>query len=271
MYAQALINSIDSCQSIPQSEATPSETTNPVVLGKRVRRDAPSNEGLAIEESSAEETALPAPQSDEQRPTKKRKTSTTTTTKKLAGSGQVPTAATAPTKHRNSFILYRCLVSKIKKWILEQDTGAGSGRSPKKQTAEHQCVFSKRAGIVYKSPCRDTDEGLLCRICSNCLMRGLFEHAAAQLKDDVRLLETQLRKAPNPLRAEFVPNRQRIDQAINWAVFAQIYDQSDLFRKHPELYVEGQMLTVEQIRAIWMGNEVDKQQQKFDAVKREFQ
>ncbi|KAG0093725.1 hypothetical protein BGZ92_002475 [Podila epicladia] len=230
-YTQALINSIYSCQPIPQSKTVPSMTINPVVLGKRVRRDSPSDEE-ASEESSAEETTLLEPQSDEQNPAKKRKTSTTTTTttmkKAVPTSPTVRRVPTAPTKHRNS------------------------------------------AGIVYKTPCRGAIEGLQWCNCSNCLMRRLFERAAAQLKDDVHLVETQLRKSPNPLQAEFVPNRQRIDQAMNWAVFEKIYYQSDLFRKHVELYIGSQLLTVEQIRAIWMENEVEEQRKKFDAVKREF-
>ncbi|KAG0357671.1 hypothetical protein BG005_003276 [Podila minutissima] len=266
-YTEALIYSVYSCQSIPQSKAAPSEAINPVVLGKRARRNSPSDEG-ASEESSAEDTTLPKPQSDEQKPTKKRKTSTTTTRRKKA----VSTPPRAPTtKHRNSFILYRCLLSKIKKWIQEQDPGVGgSSIPPKKQPAEHQCVFSKRVGTVYKTPCRGANEGSQWCNCANCLMRKLFERAAAQLKDDVHLVEAQLRTTPNPLQAEFVPNRQRIDQAINWAVFEQIYYQSDLFRGHLELNVGGHMLTVEQIRAIWMENEVEEQRKKFDAVKREF-
>ncbi|KAG0094179.1 hypothetical protein BGZ93_007507 [Podila epicladia] len=273
-YTQALINSIYSCQPIPQSKTVPSMTINPVVLGKRVRRDSPSDEE-ASEESSAEETTLLEPQSDEQNPAKKRKTSTTTTTttmkKAVPTSPTVRRVPTAPTKHRNSFILYRCLLSNIKKYIQEQDPGVGNNSiPPKKQPAEHQCVFSKRAGIVYKTPCRGAIEGLQWCNCSNCLMRRLFERAAAQLKDDVHLVETQLRKSPNPLQAEFVPNRQRIDQAMNWAVFEKIYYQSDLFRKHVELYIGSQLLTVEQIRAIWMENEVEEQRKKFDAVKREF-
>ncbi|KAF9330669.1 hypothetical protein BG006_006377 [Podila minutissima] len=266
-YTEALIYSVYSCQPIPQSKAAPSETIIPVMLGKRARRDSPSDEG-AGEESAAEDTTLPKPQSDEQKPTKKRKTSTTTRRRKKA----VPTAPRASTsKHRNSFILYRCLLSKIKKWIQEQDPGVeGSSIPPKKQPAEHQCVFSKRVGTVYKTPCRGANEGSQWCNCTNCLMRKLFERAAAQLKDDVHLVEAQLRTTPNPLQAEFVPNRQRIDQAINWAVFEQIYYQSDLFRGHLELNVEGHMLTVEQIRAIWMENEVEEQRKKFDAVKREF-
>ncbi|KAF9313829.1 hypothetical protein BG003_004758 [Podila horticola] len=262
-YAHVKAYVLPYSQPTPQSKAAPSGTTHPVVLGKRVRGDPAPGEDMG----SSAVANLSEPQSEEPKPIKKRKTSSTTT-KKVTGSDQTPTT---PTKHRNSFILYRCLLSKIKKWIQDQDPGVGSSSPLKKQSAEHQCVFSRRAGIVYKTRCNGADEGPPCRSCANCHMRGLFERAAAQLKQDVHGLEIQLRTTPDPLQAVFVPNRQRITSAIDWVVFARTYYQSDLFRRHPELYVEGQMLTVEQIKDIWIESEVEKQQQKFDAVKREFQ
>ncbi|KAF9407955.1 hypothetical protein BGZ94_002499 [Podila epigama] len=157
-------------------------------------------------------------------------------------------------KHRNSFIIYRCLLSAIKDTSARQIAGmeASSSTKVQKKACDHQKQVSVIAANIWNQACSPQATSK-CDLCANCKMQNLFKEASKKLKHRLNEKEQQLMNMSAWPEEKFLVNEDEISRAFDWETFERLYDTSSLFKDHENIrYNDGSMPTVAEIKVIWI-------------------
>ncbi|KAK3832291.1 MAG: hypothetical protein JOS17DRAFT_790355 [Linnemannia elongata] len=140
----------------------------------------------------------------------------------------------------------------------------------RRRTRQAQTKVSVSCGKIWSSPCLPTCSSRSTG-CANCRMRSLFRQASDYLKlrqtEIERLIEFPLLSHGHELSEEEGGRgmMMRLEDSFNWREFEMLYPESDLFKWHREYLTvhdnengdnEGLVLDVEEMKAIWMENEL---------------
>lgn len=140
----------------------------------------------------------------------------------------------------------------------------------RRRTRQAQTKVSVSCGKIWSSPCLPTCSPRSTG-CANCRMRSLFRQASDYLKlrqtEIERLIEFPLLSHGHGSSEEEGGRGRmlRLEDSFNWREFELLYPESDLFKWHRENLtdnddengdIEGVVLDVEEMKAIWMENEL---------------